>query len=198
MNLAFALLVSIFAAANALAADPVAFVGRFVASDGVRPLGRLTIDIIDRRLPDAMERLDAARAQGAICEGASGALIRCRRMLGAEHVPATSLAIIAEKNRGLWVLFSPEVAAPQLVMESEYLKEWVISQNVKWPTGEVVGLRRRLIRDSFVKLVIGQGESKFELVSNDGRTLEKSDRVTVVESRWRWHEDHGAAILEPH
>jgi hypothetical protein len=159
---------------------------------GVKPIARLTVDVIDVRMPDANERLDAARAEGATCWLVVSNTWRCTKMHEASDVPQASLDAIATRQRELFASFGGVTGSPALVSEAESLVEWEIPQNGSSPLGPFTTYRYLELRDNLIKIVLPgatQSSPTMELILRDAGHLDKWESKVVTESRWRWHED---------
>jgi len=180
-------------------AHPASFEGTYSFKGHVEPQGRLTVDVIDTRFPDAAKRLEDVRAQGATCEPQAGTVIRCSKMWNKTHVAQTSLQKIAERNRGFFVSFAHLMAPPTLVSEGDSVSEWRVKQSGEWSGDRFASYRYLWIRNvsgDMAKLFLEGTHSTLELLTNDARTLGKFDSTVVTESRWRWHVDYATVTLE--
>lgn len=180
-------------------AHPYSFEGTYSFKGRVEPQGRLTVDVIDTRFPDAAKRLEDVRAQGATCEPQAGTVIRCSKMWNKTHVAQTSLQKIVSRNFGFFVSFSRAMTPPTLVSEGDALTEWRVKQAGEWNGDRFASYRYLWMRSAsgdMAKLVLEGSRSTLELVTNDGRTLDKLDSTVVTESRWRWHVDYAVVTLE--
>ncbi len=186
--------------ASVAQAHPYRIEGTMVFTGVVEPRGRLTVDVIDHRLPDAKKRLEQALAQGAHCEPPTNGVIRCSRMWDATHVAPESLRKAAVRNEGFYVAFSDEAGEPVLISKGSGTTIWHVPQGGVWNGDRFTSYRYVYMHntaDDIVKLMLDGGKEAYELMRYSDRTYGKLDAVVVNESRWRWHIDYVSAILEP-
>jgi hypothetical protein len=178
---------------------PQALSGDYRFAGEVKPVGRLTVDVIDTRMPDANDRLDAARAEGAACWLVVSNTWRCTKMHKAEAVPQSSLDAIALRGGDLFASFGAMTGSPSLVSEGESLVEWQIPQNGSSPLGAFETYRYLELQDGLVKIIVpgapGASAPSMELLRRDADHLGKWESKVVTESRWRWHEDMAIVVL---
>ena len=186
-------LASVLASSFALAA-PYEFIGLYSFKGEVKPLGRLTIDVVDNRMKDSAQRLKLIRENGGECIYVLANTLRCRTMKTGAVVPASSLEKIAERSKGLFVVFQSPTAKPSIVTEGEALVEWTIFQPGQWSAGDFKTYRYLEMPD-LAKIILPGPMGSIELNTTDGKTLNKFESERVPESRWRWHEDIAQAVL---
>jgi hypothetical protein len=170
------------------------FDGEYAFDGTVEPVGRLTVDVVDKRMPDAENRLMQIKAEGGNCTHVTSLTVRCTKMNPGATVPVESLVRIAERSKDLSVRFGQRTGAPTLVSKAEALTEWQIPQNGETPLG-IFDKFRYLELQGLVKVIFPYPQGNFELNTLDGRHLRKFESVTVYENRWRWHQDMAQVIL---
>ena len=180
------------------ARSPIALSGDYRFADSVRPLGRLTVDVIDTRMSDAQSRLEALRSAGASCSLVISNTYRCTKMHPAASVPSESLGEIAEDNQSVFVTFGAVTGSPSVVTEGDSLTEWEISQEGTSSAGPFTSYRYLELADGLVKIILpgSSALSSLELIVEDEGRLGKWSSTRTSEGRWRWHEDMGIAALK--
>jgi len=166
-------------------AAPTALAGEYRFRGEVKPLKRLTVDVIDVRMPGAAERLEAVRRDGATCERPLANVYRCTTHRDAAAVPPESLAKIAARSEGDHATFGAVTAPPSLVNDSESLIEWEIFQEGGTHAGTFERYVYRVLAGRLSKAALGE----VEVIVDDAAHLSRFASVTVNESRWRWHVD---------
>jgi hypothetical protein len=175
---------------------PTALAGQFRFQGTVQPLGRLTVDVIDMRMADASTRLDAARAEGAVCEITPGNVYRCSKLHDPSAVPTSSLEAIGARDRGLFASFGDVTSAPSIVSQGDSLVEWQISQSGESSVGPFTSYRYLELAGGPVKIVLPGEHGSLELILQDEGHVAKWDDRTVSEGRWRWHDDTALVVLQ--
>jgi hypothetical protein len=182
--------------ALATAPAPIALAGEYRFAGDVKPLGRLTVDVIDERMTGAAERLETVRAGGGNCSRVLSTTWRCTTMR-TNGVPSSSLVAMAEAAGDLVVSFDAPTAPPALVSEAESLVEWTIFQTGESSTGGAFGAYRYLdLQGDLVKIVLPTAGGSLELTVRDESHLGKWTSKRVSEGQWRWHEDMAVLVLE--
>ncbi|MBX3229112.1 MAG: hypothetical protein KIT84_02140 [Labilithrix sp.] len=180
----------------AIGSAPIALDGTYYFEGEVKPLGRLTVDVVDMRMSDAADRLADLRSSGANCALVISQTYRCTKMHGASAVADASLEAIAARSAGLSVTFGARTGSPSLVTDADSLTEWQIPQNGTGLAGSFDRYTYRQLRNGPTKIVLpGAGDLGDELLVEDASRITKWERKVVTEGRWRWHEDMAVAVL---
>jgi hypothetical protein len=182
--------------ALAAARTPIALDGEFRAMGHVEALGRLTVDVVDTRSPDADARLAQLRSDGAACTAVMANTWRCTMMHPASEVPQASLDAIAARNHDVFAKLGGVWASPSVTSEGESVTDWQIGQKGECQAGAFETYRYLELGGDLVKIVLPAERASVELIVKDQQRLAKWDSKVVTESRWRWHEDAALVILE--
>ncbi len=176
---------------------PIALSGDYRFAGDVQAVGRLTVDVIDTRMPDATARLAALREVGAACTLAMSNTWRCTKMHPTTAVPAGSLAKISARGADLFASFGATTGSPVIVSEGESLVEWEVPQDGSSSVGPFTQYRYLDLQGDLVKIILpGSGSTgSMELIVKDAMHLAKWESVTVSEGRWRFHQDMALVIL---
>lgn len=163
--------------------------GEYRFAGRVEPLNRLTVDVVDMRMSDAKDRLEAVKSGGGQCTLAVSNTYRCVTHGDAVDVSTESLDKAKERNANLAVTFGPVTGGAELVSQAPGLTEYKIHQQGSSPLGAFEEYTYLDLGD-LVKIVLPSGgiETLELMVDKDG-TLRKWERVVDHEGRWRWHED---------
>lgn len=187
----FISLAGVFSVSAAVAA-PISFQGVYQFRGTVQMMGRRTTDVIDTRMADASQRLEALRRSGATCTVVNSTTYRCVT-LSTQFDPVAAVAL-AQRNEGLTVAFGPVSGPPSLVTQGDSFVEWLVPQQTRWNLGTGESYRYLELRGGLVKLVL-PGRPELWLNFQGGR-LRRFDSVTTTVDRWRFFEDYGEVFLD--
>ena len=180
--------------ASAAFANPYSFSGDYRFTGVVEPVGRMTVDVVDARMPDAAKQVQTIESNGGYCQRVASS-IRCTTMNHASSVPQSSLLKIHDKNVGLQVSFGTQTSPPSVITRGSTVVDWQISQPVQWAGGRADNYVYREMQGGISKLILPGTPEPLTLNSVDGQTLNKQETFVVTESRWRWHEDMASIVL---
>jgi hypothetical protein len=171
---------------------PTALAGKYAFQGQVRPQARLTVDVIDMRMPDAQTRLDDLDAAGAACQLVTSQTYRCTLMHDAGEVATASLDAIATSNKGIALSFGKLRGDPSLTNDAESLKEWDVPQSGSGPLGKFDGYVFRELQGGPDKIIL---DGTDEYLVDDGDHITRWQEHVISEGRWRFHQDMAVVVL---
>lgn len=177
-------------------ADPFSFRGIYAFRGNVSVIGRQTVDIVDVRMPESAARMDEIRRTGGACQRVSSSTFRCVTLSPADAVPASSVAQLRLRNRGVAIAFGDMTGTPSVVTRAPSLTEWSIPQRGRSRLGDFAQYRYLELTGGLSKLVLPGSPEPLWLNTTDGKTLRQYDSLSTTESRWRFHVDSVELILE--
>jgi len=176
---------------------PILMLGLYSFKDDVVPVGRLTIDVVDSRMPDAAARIQAFKRDGSLCQAVAMGQTRCVRTLPASAVPQASLDYVRAHRAGAGVMFYARSGDPVLVRQSETGSEWLIPQRGVWSGGEFSQFRYMVSREGVIKMEIPgrDASAPLWLVLEKDHTLRHGETVPWAEGRFRTQMDSVEIVL---
>lgn len=171
--------------------------GSYLYSGELRPTSRITVEVIDQRLPSAGQKLNDLRNQGYTCQLVSPKY-RCTRHSDGQAISQESIRHADEAARQIWFQFHELRGAPQMTSQAGALTEWSVPQAFEWSGGQGQDYRALEMTAGLQKLILAGNPSEIWLNAEAGvNELRLPLHLVDRESQNRWHQDTIDAVFFP-